>query len=304
MHAKCVIKDNDELSIQFNKTYLALANKVGGLSNLSYSEKGQINPNFFYAIDVNKANKFRSALWVDARCRTSYEYYGDVVLFDTTYSRNNMNYHLHLLLGSTITGSPLCLAVLCLGMRKFEYTSSMFREVQQEFRKKGDCLIHGMTQEGDLSCVNVDEQCLLYGESRYCTNIVDFDHLTCKVRCEYNMFESRNRVPSCYILPRWSKNVQWKHTYIKSNHDMNRSNESHNLFRGLCSHFFIVAQDFVTCDEEANMLNSALDNVRAMLIDYRDNLGSKSVASTQNSMAIQYECMVGPDGIEVLQRWQ
>ncbi|XP_016185328.1 protein FAR1-RELATED SEQUENCE 5-like [Arachis ipaensis] len=117
MHAKCVITDNDEAGIRPNKTYLALANEVGGSANLGFSEKDvrnyitcnlrcsddnedfqgmmnyfvrmkEINPNFFYAIDVDDANKFRSALWVDARCRASYEYYGDVVSFDTTYRRN------------------------------------------------------------------------------------------------------------------------------------------------------------------------------------------------------------------------
>ncbi|XP_016177889.1 protein FAR1-RELATED SEQUENCE 5-like [Arachis ipaensis] len=117
MHAKCVITDNDEAGIRPNKTYLALANEVGESANLGFSEKDvrnyitrnlrcsddnedfqgmmnyfvrmkEINPNFFYAIDVDDANKFRSALWVDARCRASYEYYGDVVSFDTTYRRN------------------------------------------------------------------------------------------------------------------------------------------------------------------------------------------------------------------------
>ncbi|XP_016199945.1 protein FAR1-RELATED SEQUENCE 5-like [Arachis ipaensis] len=117
MHAKCVITDNDEGGIKPKKTYLALANEVGGSSNLNFSENDvrnyitsnlrcsddnvdfkrmmnyfvrmkEINPNFFYAIDVDDANKFRSALWVDARCRASYEYYGDVVSFDTTYRRN------------------------------------------------------------------------------------------------------------------------------------------------------------------------------------------------------------------------
>ncbi|XP_025664575.1 protein FAR-RED IMPAIRED RESPONSE 1-like [Arachis hypogaea] len=116
MHAKCVITDNDEAQIRPNKTYLALANEVGGSSNLGFSEKDvrnyitrnlrysddnedfqgmmnyfvrmkEINPNFFYAIDVDDANKFRSALWVDARCRVSYEYYEDVVSIDTTYRK-------------------------------------------------------------------------------------------------------------------------------------------------------------------------------------------------------------------------
>ncbi|RYR53280.1 hypothetical protein Ahy_A06g028294 [Arachis hypogaea] len=39
MHAKCVIQNNDEAVIRPNKTYLALANEVGGSSNLGYSEK-------------------------------------------------------------------------------------------------------------------------------------------------------------------------------------------------------------------------------------------------------------------------
>ncbi|XP_020985817.1 protein FAR1-RELATED SEQUENCE 5-like [Arachis duranensis] len=117
MHAKCVIQNNDEAGIRPNKTYLALTNEVGGSLNLGYSEKDvrnyitsnlrcadgnayvkemisyfmrmkDINLNFFYAVDVDKTNKFKSVLWVDARCRASYEYYGDVESFDTTYSRN------------------------------------------------------------------------------------------------------------------------------------------------------------------------------------------------------------------------
>ncbi|RYR04040.1 hypothetical protein Ahy_B06g083560 [Arachis hypogaea] len=102
-----------------------------------------------------------------------------------------------------------------------------------------------------------------------------------------------DRVPSCYVLPRGSKNVRCKYTYIKSNHDENRSDERHNLVRGLCSRFFNVAQDFVTCDEEANTLHSGLDE----LFDYHSNLGSKSVAPTQNSMVTQYEFALGADNI-------
>ncbi|RYR47519.1 hypothetical protein Ahy_A07g033450 [Arachis hypogaea] len=96
MHVKCVITDNDEVGIRPNETYLVLANEIGGSSNLSFSENDvrnyitrtlrcaddnadfkkmmnyfvrmkEINPNFFYAIDVDDANKFRSALWVDVR---------------------------------------------------------------------------------------------------------------------------------------------------------------------------------------------------------------------------------------------
>nr|XP_025647328.1 protein FAR1-RELATED SEQUENCE 5-like [Arachis hypogaea] len=117
MHAKCMIEVNDEAGIRPNKTFLALANEVGGPSNLGLFEKDvknyisarlrsnninadvkemldyfmrmkEMNPNFFYVVNVDDDYKFRSAVWVDARCRDSYEYYGDVVSFDTTYSTN------------------------------------------------------------------------------------------------------------------------------------------------------------------------------------------------------------------------
>ncbi|RYR02445.1 hypothetical protein Ahy_B06g081237 [Arachis hypogaea] len=117
MHAKCIIEVNDEAGIQPNKTFLALANEVGGPSNLGFSEKDvrnyissrlrstnvnadvkemlnyfmrmkELNPNYFYAVNVDDDYKLMSAVWVDARCKASYEYYGDVVSFDTTYSTN------------------------------------------------------------------------------------------------------------------------------------------------------------------------------------------------------------------------
>ncbi|RYR57751.1 hypothetical protein Ahy_A05g023456 [Arachis hypogaea] len=117
MHAKCVIKDNDEAEIRPNKTFFALSNEAGGPSNLGFSEKDlrnyitarlrtsnvnadvrkmmsyfrrmkDINPNFFYAVELDDECKFKSVVWVDARCRTLYKYYGDVVSVDSTYRRN------------------------------------------------------------------------------------------------------------------------------------------------------------------------------------------------------------------------
>ncbi|XP_025670217.1 protein FAR1-RELATED SEQUENCE 5-like [Arachis hypogaea] len=147
MHVKCVITDNYEAGIRPNKTFLALANEVGGSSNLDFSEKDvrnyitrnlrcsddnedfqgmmnyfvqmkEINPNFFYAIDVDDANKFRSALWVDARCRTSYEYYGDVVSFDTTYRRNRHGLPFASFVGVNHHGKSTLLSCVLLGSKE------------------------------------------------------------------------------------------------------------------------------------------------------------------------------------------
>ncbi|XP_072083554.1 protein FAR1-RELATED SEQUENCE 5-like [Arachis hypogaea] len=117
MHAKCMIKDNDVAGIRPNKTFLVLANEVGGPSNLGFSEKNlrnyitaslqtsnvnadvremmsyfmrmkDINPNFFYAVNFDEECKFRSIVWLDARFRASYEYYGDIVSFDSMHNIN------------------------------------------------------------------------------------------------------------------------------------------------------------------------------------------------------------------------
>ncbi|RYQ80018.1 hypothetical protein Ahy_Scaffold1g106709 isoform C [Arachis hypogaea] len=153
MHVKCVIQNNDEAGIRPNKTYLALPNEVGGSSNLGYSEKDvrnfitsnlrcadrntdvkemisyfmrmkDINSNFFYAVDVDEANQFKRALWVDVRCRASYEYYGDVVPFDTMYSRNKHGLPFASFVGVNHHGKSTLLGCALMGNEKiccFEY---------------------------------------------------------------------------------------------------------------------------------------------------------------------------------------
>ncbi|MED6168733.1 hypothetical protein PIB30_014196 [Stylosanthes scabra] len=88
-----------------------------------------------------------------------------------------------------------------------------------------------------------------------------------------------NEVSTCYILPHWSKNVRRKHTYIKSSHDVNRSDESHNLFRGLRSYFYNVAHDFLCNKEDALILHSSMDNAQI-------KLGEHHAAKLQSSISV------------------
>ncbi|RYR34940.1 hypothetical protein Ahy_A10g050000 [Arachis hypogaea] len=143
--------------------------------------------------------------------------------------------------------------------RQFQrkYTRNIFRDVQLELRKKADCVVRSIEHQGDSIYVKVDEQKIVWEKNVYRTFIVDFDPLTHEVRCKCNIFESTSilcchtlivlsyyrvdRVLSCYVLPRWSKNIMRKDTYIRSSHDVARSDESHNLFRHLCLEFYNVA---------------------------------------------------------------
>lgn len=43
------------------------------------------NPNFFYLVDLDQHGRLRNLFWADARSRAAYQYFGDVVTFDTTY---------------------------------------------------------------------------------------------------------------------------------------------------------------------------------------------------------------------------
>ena len=46
------------------------------------------NSNFFYVIDMDDDGRLRNVFWADARSRTAYDSFGDVVSFDSTYWTN------------------------------------------------------------------------------------------------------------------------------------------------------------------------------------------------------------------------
>ncbi|KAL4364833.1 hypothetical protein AHAS_Ahas07G0045600 [Arachis hypogaea] len=138
---------------------------------------------------------------------------------------------------------------------------------------------------------------------------VHFDRSTQEVCCECNLFESSGvlcchclevfhsykvyKVPNRYVLPRWRKNIKRKHTYVKSSHDVSRSDESHVAFRGLCAHFYNIVQDFVNDDEETALLHAALEETRAKLTTHRVKKRSESVADTHTNIGSQSSNVVG-----------
>ncbi|RYR63175.1 hypothetical protein Ahy_A04g020969 [Arachis hypogaea] len=197
----------------------------------------------------------------------------------------------------------------CIGSTGIERQfHNIFRTLQLEVRKKTDCVVRSTEQKGDTISIKVDKWKVFWEKPVYHTFIVQFDPLSRKSRCECNKFEfvgilcchilavwsyyRVDTVPSCYVLPRWSKNVIHKHTYIKSSHDVAWSNESHNLFRHLCSEFYNVAQEFVACEEEAAILRAALSDAKSKLTDHRASMRSTTLDGTQNTMPTRSTCDV------------
>ncbi|KAL0459053.1 UNVERIFIED_CONTAM: protein FAR1-RELATED SEQUENCE 3 [Sesamum latifolium] len=56
---------------------------------LDYFKKMQAeNPGFYYAIQLDEENRMANAFWADARSRAAYRHFGDAVIMDTMYRRN------------------------------------------------------------------------------------------------------------------------------------------------------------------------------------------------------------------------
>ncbi|XP_057444618.1 protein FAR1-RELATED SEQUENCE 5-like [Lotus japonicus] len=54
-----------------------------------YCKRKQVeNSNFFYAIQCDEDSRMVNLFWMDARSRLSYQLFGDVITFDTTYKTN------------------------------------------------------------------------------------------------------------------------------------------------------------------------------------------------------------------------
>ncbi|XP_016195047.1 protein FAR1-RELATED SEQUENCE 2-like [Arachis ipaensis] len=190
----------------------------------------------------------------------------------------------------------------------------MFKNVQTEFVKKADCRVSVVAEEGPSVYMKVEEEKLVNDTILCVLYDVHFDRSTQEVRCECNLFESSGvlcyhclavfhsnivyKVPTYYVLPRWSKNIKRKHTYVKSSHDVSQSDESHTAFRGLCAHFYNIAQEFVNDDDETALLHAALEETRAKLTLHCAKKRSESMADIHTSIGSQGSNVVGVVNIQ------
>ncbi|XP_062172023.1 protein FAR-RED IMPAIRED RESPONSE 1-like [Alnus glutinosa] len=108
---------DDRVGIRTNKIYNSLAVEAGGYENLTFGEKEcrnyiaksrrlclgtggaaalrdyfdrmrKVNDDFYFDMDVDDECRLKNVFWADARSRSSYEDFGDVVTFNTTYLTN------------------------------------------------------------------------------------------------------------------------------------------------------------------------------------------------------------------------
>ncbi|KAL5581606.1 hypothetical protein UlMin_014048 [Ulmus minor] len=79
-----------DVNFQFDKGRFLGLDEGDAQVMLDYFKRIQKeNPNFFYAIDLNEEQRARNLFWVDAKSRTDYVSFNDVVSFDTSYIKIN-----------------------------------------------------------------------------------------------------------------------------------------------------------------------------------------------------------------------
>ncbi|KAL4344145.1 hypothetical protein AHAS_Ahas11G0149100 [Arachis hypogaea] len=144
----------------------------------------------------------------------------------------------------------------------------MFKDVQTKFVKKADCKVSVVDEQGPLVCVKVEKEKLVNDTILCVPYDVHFDRSTQEVRCECNLFErSVYKVPSCYVLPRWSKKIS-------------------------------ARIQFVGDDDETTLLHVALEETRAKFAAHRAKKRSESVSETHTNIGSQSSNDVGVDDIQ------
>ncbi|KAK1270908.1 hypothetical protein QJS04_geneDACA019689 [Acorus gramineus] len=53
-----------------------------------FKKKAEMNPSYYFAYKVDEENRLTHCFWADGGARKAYAHFGDVVVFDTTYSIN------------------------------------------------------------------------------------------------------------------------------------------------------------------------------------------------------------------------
>ncbi|KAF5444983.1 hypothetical protein F2P56_034074 [Juglans regia] len=112
-----VLDTNDQAGIRMNNSFHTLVTEAGGFENVPFREKDcrnyidkarhlclgkggaqalfeyfrrmqYKNDGFFNLMELDDDDRMKNVFWVDARSRGAYNYFGDVVTFDTTYLTN------------------------------------------------------------------------------------------------------------------------------------------------------------------------------------------------------------------------
>ncbi|RYQ89826.1 hypothetical protein Ahy_B09g096275 [Arachis hypogaea] len=152
------IKIHEEAGIRPSKTYQSFVAAAGSHRELGFIEKDVRNYiTREIRLNLEGDHCIKHAFWADARSRAAFEYFGDVVSFDTTYNTNRYNLVLGSFVGVNHHGQSTLLECALMkneDIQSFKWLFECWLRCMEEYqeRSKGKSLL--TQEEATLSNVN------------------------------------------------------------------------------------------------------------------------------------------------------
>ncbi|XP_057724028.1 protein FAR1-RELATED SEQUENCE 4-like [Arachis stenosperma] len=144
------------------------------------------NQNFFFELNLEGDHCIKHAFWADARSRAAFEYFKDVVSFDTTYNKNRYNLFLGSFVGVNHHGKSTLLGCALI---KNEDIQSFKRLFECWLRCMGEKEPKGILTDRCASIQRTIELCMPTTIHRWC-----IWHIIKKIPSKLNGYKGHNEI--------------------------------------------------------------------------------------------------------------
>ncbi|RYR20265.1 hypothetical protein Ahy_B03g065363 [Arachis hypogaea] len=271
VESRCVVDEQFVLKVGMTFKTLEEARKF-------YKDYSKLNEreesNFFVELNLDANHSIKNVFWADARSRAVYEYFRDVVSFDTTYNTNRG--------GKALKG---ILTDQCPSMQRDIKTYAFNKNWNDFVTKYG---VGGNKWLSGFMAYEVVEQVFNLTFNKF---VVIYDTVSREVKCQFLLFESRwilcchslsalsfervDKVAPKYILECWSKNVKRRHTHIKSSQDELLLESRSKRFDDLVFRSHNICEFASKSEELTRILHWDFDNVMDEMQKYQAKNKSK-----------------------------
>ncbi|RYR67339.1 hypothetical protein Ahy_A03g013663 [Arachis hypogaea] len=202
MYFRRTIENNEEAGIRPSKIFQSFIAAAGGHRELNFIEKNvrnyitrevrnvseqeDKNQNFFFELELEDDQSSKLAVWANARSRAAFEYFEDVISFDTTYNTNRYNLVCCSFVGVNHYGQSILLGCTLMKNKEIESFKWLF---QCWLRCMGGNAPKGFLTDQCASMKRAIEACMPTTIHRWC-----IWHITKKIPSKLNRYKGHAEI--------------------------------------------------------------------------------------------------------------